>query len=365
MLSRRYGRADIAVKITLLSFFIVFFCSSDCLARAILGRETACPNLVDLVQEVSPSVVNISIEKHILEPAEGKRHLSGDRRHFIKGRGNKSCNSEPLDSLASGFVFNESGLIVTNAHVVEGASRILVKLSSGKICLAKVVKIHPKMDLALLKIKPPHSLTRAHLGDSSDIKVGQWVLAIGNPFGLGTSVSQGIVSGTSRFIHVGASDLIQTDASINPGNSGGPLFNMAGEVIGVNTLVMVTGKGIGFSIPSKYVMELVNLPSQRRHVFRGWLGVYVSDMTTNQARTLGMSEPRGTFVDEVLQASPAYKAGLRVRDLVVDAGGKQIRNGRHLARIVANSQPGDRIRMNIIRAGKPRTLEVIIGEAPQ
>jgi serine protease Do len=140
---------------------------------------------------------------------------------------------------------------------------------------------------------------------------------------------------------------------------------MAGEVIGVNTLVMITGKGIGFSIPSKYVMELVNLPNQQRHAYRGWLGVYVSDMTSPQAKALGMSEPRGTFVDEVLQSSPAYKAGLRVRDLILDAGGEQIRNGRHLARIVASSKPGDRIRMNIIRAGKPHSLKVIIGKAPQ
>ena len=166
-----------------------------------------------------------------------------------------------LDSLASGFICDGEGHIVTNAHVVEGATKILVTLWDGAACSATVVAEHPKVDLALLKIDPPHALQKASVGDSGKVEVGEWVLAVGNPFGLGSSVTAGIVSGKGRFLGLGPDDdFIQTDASINPGNSGGPLFNMDGEVIGVNTAIIASGKGIGFSIPSNYVAELPGLP---------------------------------------------------------------------------------------------------------
>ena len=193
------------------------------------------------------------------------------------------------------------------------------------------------------------------------------MLAMGNPFGLGSTVTVGIVSGKGRFLGLGPDDnFIQTDASINPGNSGGPLFNMAGEVIGVNTAVIASGKGIGFAIPSDYVTELMRTPAnQENGSVRGWLGIYVQDVTEQQAKQLGMTQPRGTFVDEVLTPAPAYDAGLKKGDLIVDADGKPIRDGRHLSRVVAECKPGDVIKMKIQRGKKTQTVEVVVGKSPE
>ena len=276
-------------------------------------------------------------------------------------------DKDQSDSLGSGFFCDSAGYIVTNAHVAEGASKILVTLSTGKVMNAKVIAVHPKVDLALLRITPPYPLQKARLGDSSKLQVGEWVLAMGNPFGFGSTVTVGIVSGKGRFLGLGPDDnFIQTDASINPGNSGGPLFNMAGEVIGVNTAVIASGKGIGFAIPSDYVTELMRTPAnQEDGSVRGWLGIYVQDVTEQQAKQLGMTQPRGTFVDEVLSPAPAYDAGLKKGDLIVDADGKPIRDGRHLSRVVAESKPGDVIKMKIQRGKKTQTVEVVVGKSPE
>ncbi|MGO9570941.1 MAG: S1C family serine protease [Desulfomonilaceae bacterium] len=291
--------------------------------------------------------------------------LFRSRPGFFDERG-KGRDRFQTDSLGSGFFCDTSGHIVTNAHVVEGAGKILVTLSSGTVESAKVVAVHPRVDLALLKINSPYALQKAKIGDSSKIQVGEWVLAVGNPFGLGRTVTVGIVSGKGRFIGLGPDDnFIQTDASINPGNSGGPLFNMAGEVIGVNTAIIASGKGIGFSIPVNYVTELMRSPMNAENIFRGWLGIYVEDVTTEQARQLGLGSPRGTFVDEVLNSTPAYNAGLRKGDLILDADGKTIRNGRHLSRLVAAAKPGDLIRMKVMRGKQTHTVDVIIGKSPE
>ncbi len=325
-----------------------------------------CPDLVDLIEELTPVVVNISIERHLLQ------HSSTEPPPlFRKGqawRNNPTGEKDrfQLDSLGSGFVYDRAGHIITNSHVVEGATKILVTLASGKICPANVVALHSKADLALLKIDPPHELKSARLGDSASVRVGEWVLAVGNPFGLGRTVTVGIVSGKGRFIGLGPDDdFIQTDASINPGNSGGPLFNMAGEVIGINTAIIASGKGIGFSIPSNYARELVQAPGEMRRPFRGWLGIYVEDMTSDQARQLGLAEPRGTYVDEVLGSTPAFTAGLRTGDLILEADGNPIRNGRHLSRVVSSAKPGDLIHLTILRQGRSKGLDVIIGKAPE
>ena len=216
-----------------------------------------CPDLIDLIKELKPAVVNISIERHILQNSSASLPpLFRTRPGRIDNR-TEGGDRFQTDSLGSGFFCDSDGHIVTNAHVVEGAAKILVTLSSGKVVLAKTVAVHPDVDLALLKIKPPYRLEKVQLGDSSKVQVGEWVLAVGNPFGLGRSVTVGIVSGKGRFLGLGPHDnFIQTDASINPGNSGGPLFNMAGEVVGVNTAIIAAGRGIGFSIPSNYIKEL-------------------------------------------------------------------------------------------------------------
>jgi serine protease Do len=325
-----------------------------------------CPELIDLIKDLTPVVVNISIERHMLQNSSTEPPpLFRSRPGYFDERG-KGRDRFQTDSLGSGFFCDTAGHIVTNGHVVEGAGKILVTLSTGSVESAKVVAIHPKVDLALLKINPPYALQKAKIGDSSRIQVGEWVLAVGNPFGLGRTVTVGIVSGKGRFIGLGPDDnFIQTDASINPGNSGGPLFNMAGEVIGVNTAIIASGKGIGFSIPVNYVTELMRSPMNVENIFRGWLGIYVEDVTSEQARQLGLGTPRGTFVDEVLNSTPAFNAGLRKGDLILDADGKAVRNGRHLSRLVAGAKPGDLIRMKVVRGKQTHTVDVIIGKSPE
>lgn len=323
-----------------------------------------CPDLIDLIKELSPVVVSISIERHMLQKsAADPPPLFRTTPAWVEDR-KRDKDRPQLDSIGSGFFADSEGRIVTNTHVVEGASKILVTLSSGKVCSARIVALHPKVDLALIAINHSHPTDAARIGDSSKIQVGEWVMAMGNPFGLGRSVTLGIVSGKGRFIGLGPDDdFIQTDASINPGNSGGPLFNMAGQVIGVNTAVMASGKGIGFSIPANYVQELVGAGAGMKRPNRGWLGIYVEDMTDEQAKLLGMAAPRGTYVDEAPAHTPGYQAGIRRGDLILDADGIQVRNGRHLSRIVASTTPGESVRLSIMRGKKTVTLDVTVGKS--
>jgi serine protease Do len=323
-----------------------------------------CPDLVDLIKNLKPAVVTISIEKNTVAPTSTEpRVLFRSRPGLIESRKDHLQS----DSLGSGFFCDTSGHIITNAHVVEGASKILVTLSSGKVEAASVVAIHPKVDLALIKINPPHTVQKAQIGDSSIIEEGEWVLAMGNPFGIGKSHTVGIVSGKGRFLGLGPDDdFIQTDAAINPGNSGGPLFNMAGEVIGVNTAIIASGKGIGFSIPSNYLADLFNAPAgSGSGVVRGWLGIYVDDITADAAKKLGMSVPQGALVDEVLGAAPAFNAGLKKGDLILGVDGKAIKNGKHLSTIVADTKPGDVLKMKVLRGKTAHLMDVIIGAPPE
>jgi serine protease Do len=366
------GRFAFARKRLLICWMVLV---AVCCASNLLASDTAvslgaprggCPDLIDLIKELTPVVVNISIERHMLqqsstEPPPLFRSRPGRLDERTRGK-----DRFQTDSLGSGFIYDPQGLIVTNAHVVEGAAKILVTLATGKVVSAKIVATHPKVDLALIRIVPPYRLQKAKIGDSSKVQVGEWVLAVGNPFGLGRTVTVGIVSGKGRFIGLGANDnFIQTDASINPGNSGGPLFNMAGEVVGVNTAIIASGRGIGFSIPSNYIAEVTKSPGNLENAARGWLGIYVQDVTQQQARDLGLESPRGTFVDEVLSSTPAYNSGLRKGDLIMDADGKQVRNGRHLSRIVAGTKPGDLLRMTVLRGKQPHNIDVIIGKSPE
>ncbi len=359
-------------KIALFIAFVGLFAggpialAADAVAPKNLQARGGCPELIELIKELTPVVVNISIERHILQNSSTEPPpLFRSRPGFFEER-SKTKERFQSDSVGSGFFCDASGGIITNAHVVEGASKILVTLSSGKVATAKTVAIHPKVDLALLKITPPYPIQRAIIGDSSTIQVGEWVLAVGNPFGLGRTVTVGIVSGKGRFLGLGPDDnFIQTDASINPGNSGGPLFNMAGEVIGVNTAIIAAGKGIGFSIPSNYLTELINGPRNAESAARGWLGIYVEEITPQQAAKLGLDPPRGTFVDEVLSATPASNAGLKKGDLILDADGVAVRNGRHLSRIISGAKPGDLLKMTVLRGSKTSTIDVIIGRSPE
>jgi serine protease Do len=334
------------------------------------GTKTAaaaggCPELIDLIKNITPVVVNISIERHVLQNTSQPQRPVRTHQRSSQDRF-KNPDRLQNDSLGSGFFSDTHGHIVTNAHVVEGASKIVVTLSSGRVLTATVVAVHPKVDLALLRITPPHVLQKAKIGDSTNIQVGQWVLAVGNPFGLGNTVTVGIVSGKGRFLGLGEDDnFIQTDASINPGNSGGPLFNMAGEVIGVNTAIIASGKGIGFAIPASYLAELINMRRSDEPIVRGWLGIYVEDVDEQKAKALGLATPRGTLVDEVLKSTPADNAGLIRGDLIYDVDGTTIRDGRHLSRLVSGAKPGDVLRMKVMRGKKARTVDVVIGRSPE
>lgn len=327
---------------------------------------SGCPDLIDLIKELTPVVVNISIERDIVQksstappPLFRPRPGRVDDQSRVRDR-------FQTDSLGSGFFCDTEGHIITNAHVVDGANKILVTVSSGKVYQAKTLGIHPNVDLALIKINPQTRPVKAKIGDSDSVQVGEWVLAVGNPFGLGRTVTIGIVSGKGRFIGLGAHDnFIQTDASINPGNSGGPLFNMAGEVIGVNTAIIAAGRGIGFSIPANYIKELIKSKGTTEPPIRGWLGVYVDDVTTEQARALGLGPERGTVVDEVLNATPAYTSGLRKGDVILEADGRPIRNGRHLSEIVAHAKPGDVVKITVLRGKQNQTIDVVIGKSPE
>ncbi len=343
------------------------------LAKPALATEDAkihqtrgCPDLIDLIKDITPVVVSISIERTLVENSSSER-----RQPLFKAKAGiydekKLREKVQTDSLGSGFFADAFGHIVTNAHVIEGASKILVTLPDGTIETAKMVAVHPKVDLALIKVEAPQGLQKAKIADSSSVQVGEWVLAVGNPFGLGRTVTVGIVSGKGRFLGLGPDDnFIQTDAAINPGNSGGPLFNMSGEVIGVNTAIIASGKGIGFSIPSNYVMELLRSPGASDSGLRGWLGIYVEDISNEQSRKLGMNSPRGAVVDEVLSSAPAFTAGLRKGDLIIDADGKQIRNGRHLSKIVAGTKPGDVLKMRVLRGRTAQVFDVVIGKSPE
>jgi serine protease Do len=325
-----------------------------------------CPNIVDLIQDLAPSVVSISIERNVVQKSSAEppplfRSGPGGRDEGSSGR-----DRFQLDSIGSGFFCDRNGHIVTNAHVVENATKILVTLSTGKVCRAVFVGKHPRVDLALIKIKPPFPLRRVRIGDSGKVRVGEWVFAMGNPFGLGRTVTLGIVSGKGRFIGLGPDDdFIQTDASINPGNSGGPLFNLAGEVIGVNTAIIASGKGIGFSIPAGYVRELIRSRGRMKTPSRAWLGIHVDDVTEALSGKLGMASPRGIVVEKVIRDSPAFHAGMKKGDLIVDAAGRRIRDGRHLSEIVATAKPGDQITMTVLRGKRMRTLYVIVGKSPE
>ncbi|MEI8183525.1 MAG: trypsin-like peptidase domain-containing protein [Desulfomonile sp.] len=352
----------LAVTLLLLSMAIVF--AED---HERLPPRAGCPDLIDLIKELTPSVVNISIERHLLQ--SNAKETSAIVRSGQSAPGDGQFPGKDrfqMDSIGSGFICDTSGNIVTNAHVVEGAGKILVTFSTGKVVQARLVAVHPKVDLALINGTPPYPLQKAKIGDSSGVQVGEWVLAVGNPFGLGRTVTVGIVSGKGRFIGLGPDDdFIQTDASINPGNSGGPLFNMAGEVIGVNTAMIAAGKGIGFSIPANHVSELLKAPVVSDQAFRGWLGIFVEDLTDEKTSTLGLNVQSGTLVDEVLSSSPAQEAGLRKGDLILDAAGMPISNGRHLSKVIAGSKPGDLMKMTVLRENRKRSVDVVIGRTPE
>jgi serine protease Do len=330
----------------------------------------ASTSFADLAEKLSPTVVNISTTKTI----KGRtRSPFGDGMPFPRFFGNddafrKFFGDAPerefkQNSLGSGFIISSDGYIFTNNHVVEKADKIKVKLSNGKEYDAEVKGRDPNTDIALIKINPADELPSARFGDSEKLRVGEWVFAIGNPFGLDHTVTAGIVSAKGRVIGSGPYDnFIQTDASINPGNSGGPLFNLNGDVVGINTAIVAQGQGIGFAIPINTAKSIVNDLKTKGSVTRGWLGISVQDVTDDISETLKLKNKKGALIGQVFEGDPADKAGIKAEDIIIEIQGKDIRDSHELLRIVAALTIGEKIKVKVWRDGKEKIFEITVGE---
>jgi serine protease Do len=325
------------------------------------------PDFAGLAEKLGPVVVNISTTQIMKEPPapfERQDPLAEFWRRFF---GETYPQDFSQQVLGSGFIIERDGTILTSNHVIENAQRIVVRLTNDdRQFTAKVIGRDEKTDLAVIKIEPKGELPVAPLGDSDRLRVGEWVAAMGSPFGLQNTITVGIVSAKSRQIGAGPyDDFIQTDASINPGNSGGPLINMQGEVIGINTAIFSrTGGniGIGFAIPINIAKELLPELKTKGKVTRGWLGVSVQRVTPDIAESLGMETAGGALVTNVAAASPAERAGIRVRDVITDYAGKPIRESSELPLIVARTHVGTRVNITVLRDKKEVPLIVTIAE---
>lgn len=328
------------------------------------GPTVNIPTLADLADRLKPAVVSINVVQ--VQPVPRGHPIYEFFRRFggmpeaYRGRG-----------LGTGFIINQQGHILTNSHVVEKAQQIQIQLHDGTTAAAKVVAIDPPTDIALLQIPSKNRrLPIATLGDSDSLRIGDWVVAIGNPFGLEHTVTAGIVSAKERREvnpegRGGYHNYIQTDASINPGNSGGPLYNLRGEVVGINGAINAAGQGIGFAIPINMAKTLLPMMARDGVVRRSWLGVATQPVTRDLARSFGLtSAPRGALVSEIVAGSPAARAGIQVGDVILEFDGDQIQRSDELPWIASTAGIGQRARIVIWRAGQSRTVTATLGTLP-
>ena len=334
------------------------------------------PSVADLAERLLPSVVEISVQSKAENdgPALQLPELPDNSPfkdffdEFLKKQ-RKGQTPEQQDhlvnSMGSGFVVDATGLIVTNNHVVEGAESIEVHFQDSTILKAELVGRDPKTDIAVIRVKPDKPLPIVGFGDSDVLRIGEWVVAIGNPFGLGGSVSLGIVSARNRDINAGPyDDFIQTDAAINKGNSGGPLFNLKGEVVGINTAIFSpTGGsvGIGFSVPANTAKGVVDQLVKYGETRRGWFGVKIQSVTDDIAENMAMGKARGALIADVTKTGPAEKAGIEPGDVVIEFNGKPIHEMKDLPRIVADTEIGKKVPIKIFRKGKELELTAEVG----
>ena len=355
-----------------------------------VAAEQGPDSVADLAEKLIGAVVNISTTQTVAETRQvplpqvpegspfqdffdeffdknGKGGDQGDGADNGEGGGSDEGIGDPrkVQSLGSGFVVDASGIIITNNHVIEDADEIVANFSDGRKLKAELVGRDAKTDLAVLRVKPDKPLTAVKFGDSEHMRVGDWVMAIGNPFGLGGTVTTGIISARNRDINSGPYDnYIQTDAAINRGNSGGPLFNEKGEVIGINTAIISPSGGsigIGFAIPSEIAVGVVDQLREFGETHRGWLGVNIQEVTDDLAESLGIASPQGALVAGVTEGGPAAVAKVEPGDVIVAFDGHPIKAMRELPRLVANTAVGKEVSITLIRKGKELTLPVTLG----
>lgn len=343
-----------------------------------LTQAASLPDFTELVEEAAPAVVNISTTK---APDPKRAHpLSGLKeedlpeifRHFFGGKiptpNAPRGQTPPQQSLGSGFIISEDGYLLTNNHVVEGAEQIIVRLSDRRELEAKVIGLDKRTDLALLKIDA-QNLPVVELGDSSKLKAGEWVLAIGSPFGFDHSVTAGIVSAVGRSLpNENYVPFIQTDVAINPGNSGGPLFNLEGEVVGINSQIYTRSggfMGLSFAIPIDVAMNVAEQLKTEGRVARGWLGVLIQEVNRDLAESFGLKKPMGALVVQVASDGPAGKGGIQEGDIILEFNGVEIHRSGELPPVVGQIHPGDSAKVKVLRGGKRIFLTIVIEELPE
>jgi serine protease Do len=380
------------VLIALVAILLVAAGGGGYLLRDRLGRGAAAPapssppaasslalaealqlGFVDVAQQVRPAVVHLGT----IQRAKSRRgpNVPPDNDDpFFRDFFNQFFGSEGPDSrsefrrpgLGSGVIIDKRGLVLTNFHVVKGADEILIRLSDKREYRGQILGTDPKTDLAVVKFQPDHELTVASLGNSDALRVGEWAIAIGNPFGLDQTVTVGVISATGRS-DVGIAtyeNFIQTDASINPGNSGGPLVNLKGQVIGVNTAIVAAGQGIGFAIPINMVKRVVDQLVDKGKVVRGWLGVALQPLSPDLAQSLGLAGTNGAVVGSTITGSPAAQAGLQQGDVILAYDSTPVDDYRHVQRLVAETRVGKSVTLQIVRKKQKMDVAVTIAEVP-
>lgn len=347
---RHYGFAQV-MRLVVITAVVLSVCTPAFASRPLESKglrllEEIQEAISHLAEHVTPTVVGVSSIRQISQP--GKIPRQGSFK--VPGAG-------------SGVVIHEDGYIVTNNHVVSNAEEAEIHFSDQSTLIAEIVAKDPDTDLALLKVETDRKLESATFGDSSMVKVGQWVLAVGNPFGLDRTVTLGVVSGIGRE-NMNLSryeNFIQTDASINPGNSGGPLFNLRGEVIGINTAIINFAQGIGFAIPSNMASRIIKQLKAGGKVVRGWLGVGIQPLTPHLAEKFGVPDGKGVLVNEVFFGDPADQAGVKSGDIITQIGNERLESPNQLSRVVAGFSPGETVMVHVIRDGTLLRLPVSLG----
>jgi serine protease Do len=348
--------------------------SGGFLAKGGSAPSRSAPDFVTLAKKLQPIVVNVSTTQIAPgAPPETRPDPKEDpmeeflERYF--GQQPPSSRGSQQRSLGSGFIIGSDGSILTNAHVVEKAKKIIVKLSDKREFEAKVLGKDLKTDVAVIKIDSKESLPTAELGDSEQLEVGEWVMAVGNPFGLDNSVTSGIVSAKGRHIGAGPYDnFIQTDTPINPGSSGGPLVNLRGQVIGINmAIVSQTGGniGIGFAMPINLIKELLPQLEAKGKVTRGWVGVAIQEVTPDLANAFGLQNPHGALVAKVLTGGPAERGGIKVGDIITEYDGQQVTAAHDFPLMVARTQVNKEVQVKVLREGENVPFKVTVGEMPE